>query len=114
MNEDMPDRRPNVPDEERPRKRVSLLDASDTLDLVVYGGGAAAIVGFVLWLIVGAIWETGSVFVRSTLLGLLALAVVIVVNDIHARRLSLLSKLLVGTWALVAVLLVIAEIFVGM
>ena len=114
MEDEEASRQRPVMHDETPRRRVSLVDASDTLDLIFYGGAAAALVGFGLWLIVSAIWDTGSTIVRSILLGLLALAIAILANDIYSRRFSLLSRLLVGAWAVVVFLLVIAELFSGM
>lgn len=91
-------------------RRKGWLKSVDTFDAIVYGGGAAAIVGYSLWWVLSPVWRTGSATERSVLVGLLALAVVVVANDVWARRWSLLSRLLAAAWGFVLGVLILLSI----
>jgi hypothetical protein len=79
--------------------------------LVVYGGLGAALVDWGLWTLAQPIWQTGSLVQRAVFIGLVAVAVAIVVNDIQRRRFSLLSGLLATLWAAAVALIVLLELF---
>jgi hypothetical protein len=96
-----------------PRRRggvwATLARGGGFIELVIYGGTAAAIVGFLLWTVGQSIWRAGSAGARSALLTFLALCIAALVNDVMRRRFSWVSKILVGLWGVAFLLLVVLK-----
>mgnify|MGYP003659757353 CR=1 FL=1 len=103
---------PAEPERSAPNRKgaSNLFAGADLFEVVIYGGAAAAVLTYILWLILWPVWQGGSMATRSMMLGLFASAVAIVLNDIYSRRWSLLSRLLASAFGLVVVLILIVEV----
>jgi hypothetical protein len=113
--DDTPRAVPADPDaSKRPRGLgAGLLTGVDAIEVLIYGGSAVAVLGYVGWLLLAPVWRGGSLTTRSLMLGLGACAVTVVANDIRSRRWSLLSRFLTGALGLTVVLILIVELLVA-
>ena len=89
----------------------SHFDWLDRIDVLLYGGLGAALLGYALYSIGLAIHEAGNRLVMIAFVTAVAGSAGCLVRDLGRRKLSRSSKLLVGAWAGCAALVLVAELF---
>lgn len=82
----------------------------DSIDVLVYGGLGLALLGYTIYSIADALIASGHEAAFAAFAGVVALSAACLARDLRRRRLSALSKSLVGAWALCVVLVIAVEL----
>lgn len=99
------------PASESSKRRWSIFSALDAVEIGVYGGLGAALLGYAIYEIGRAIWEGGSPWLLVAFVAIVAGSFGQAIRDLYRRRFSPASRLLVGAWALCAVLILLVDLF---
>ncbi len=83
----------------------------DGIDVLIYGGLGAALLGYVVYSIGLAIHEAGNRLVLAAFVAVVTGSVGLLVRDLFRKQLSRSSKLLVGAWGACVALVLVVELF---
>lgn len=88
-------------------------DTLDFIEMVIYGFGAAALMGVGLYLGIRAALDRGGPILASAVAGLLVLALGLVVRDVRRKAWSPISIFVAVVWALCILALIAIDAFGG-
>jgi len=83
----------------------------ESIDFLVYSGGGAILLCYLIYKAGSAIWSTNSAALKLVYLLTLAGTVVSTIRDLLRRKFSLVSRLLVGAWIVCVAAIILIDTF---
>ncbi len=98
----------NAPSGSRRGRRVGI---AEWLDIIMYGGLAAAAIGYVCFLAAREVWASGSWWLVGGMVAIGLGTAIALIRDLARRRLGWVSRIVLGVWLAAAGLIVLLELF---
>jgi len=81
----------------------------DGIDILLYGGLGVALLGYLLFFLGSAIYESGNWPALTAYVAIVAGSVATLARDVRGRQFTWPSKLLIGAWGICVALIVVIE-----
>ena len=85
----------------------------DRIDVLLYGGLGLALLVFAIYSVASALIQAGQLLGLAGFLSLLVVSLIQLVRDLRRPHLSLISKGLLGAWAICTLFIVVLELWVS-